>query len=79
MRIGELENLLLKLRDASKYIEPIQDLINTENTEILTLKKQLNLTNIDHVQTPELKAVQQQKEQLVNQIIQMKAQIELYE
>jgi hypothetical protein len=79
MRIEELENMMLKLRDDSKDIEPMQDLINTKNTEILTLKQQLNLTNVDHVQTPELKAVQQEKDQLVNQIIQMKAQIELYE
>ena len=54
-------------------------MINTKNTKILALKKQINLTNVDHVQTPELKAVQQENDQLVNQIIQMKAHIELYE
>jgi hypothetical protein len=42
------------------------------------LKKRLNIPGIDHVQTPELQAVQAEKEQLLKKMIQMEEQIDLY-
>jgi hypothetical protein len=56
----------------------IQALIKTKDTKIQALKKRLNIPGIDHVQTPELQAVQAEKEQILKKMIQMEEQIDLY-
>jgi hypothetical protein len=56
----------------------VQALIKTKDTKIQALKKRLNIPGIDHVQTPELQAVQAEKEQLLKKMIQMEEQIDLY-
>jgi hypothetical protein len=75
MRIDELENWVIELGANPKDSKSIQALIKTKDTKIYTLNKKLNIPNIDHVQTPELQEVQQEKDQLLGQMVQMKEQL----
>jgi hypothetical protein len=54
MRIEELEKLVILLGENLKDVESIQSIIKTKYIEIQTLKKNLNIPGIDHVQTLEL-------------------------
>jgi hypothetical protein len=45
---------VIGLGENPKDVESIQALIKTKDTEIQTLKKNLNIPRIDHVQTPKL-------------------------
>jgi hypothetical protein len=61
IRIDDLTKKLLRLRDNSKDEEPMQQIMSSKYNEILILKKKLHLTDLDHVQTPELQAIQRKK------------------
>jgi hypothetical protein len=79
IRIDDLMKKLLRLRDNSKDEEPMQQIMSSKDNEILILKKKLHLTDLDHVQTPELQAIQREKDHLLNQMVHMNEQIKLYE
>jgi hypothetical protein len=61
MRIDDLMKKLLRLRDNYKDEEPMQQIMSSKYNEILILKKKIHLNDLDHVQTPELQAIQQEK------------------
>jgi hypothetical protein len=71
IRVEYLEKKMLRIRDNSKDDEPMQQLISLKDKEIAILKNKLHMTDHDHVQTPELIAIQQEKEQLLKQIVQL--------
>jgi SMC interacting uncharacterized protein involved in chromosome segregation len=62
-----------------KYVASIEVLMKTMDTKIQALKKNLKILRINHVQASELQAMQQDKDQLLRQVVQMKDQIEMYE
>jgi hypothetical protein len=78
-RIEELEKWIIELGANPRDEASIQALINTKDKEIQVLKKKLNIPGIEHVQTPELQAIQAEKEQLLRKMVQMGEHIELYE
>jgi uncharacterized protein involved in exopolysaccharide biosynthesis len=47
----------------------VGDLINQKDNEIKVLKKKLNIPDVQHVQTLELQASHQEKEQLYQQLV----------
>jgi predicted RNase H-like nuclease (RuvC/YqgF family) len=68
MRVEYLEKKLVKMRDDATNEEPIQNMVSAKDNEIAILKKKLNLSDVDHVQTPELLAIQKEKEKLIEVI-----------
>jgi hypothetical protein len=75
MRIEDLEKKLLRIRDNATDEEPIQEMITSKDNEIIILKRQLKMIDLDHVQTPEIMAIQKEKEQLLNVIAQLNEQV----
>lgn len=62
-----------------KYAASVQDLIKSKDLDIQALKKRLKIPNLEHVQTPELQVVQQEKEQLLAIMSEMNRKMENYE
>jgi hypothetical protein len=75
MRIEDLEKKLLRIRDNATDEEPIHELITSKDNEIIILKRQLKMIDLDHVQTPKIMAIQKEKEQLLNVIAQLNEQV----
>jgi hypothetical protein len=79
MRVEELEQWVIDLGENPQDAASIEALMKTKDIEIQALKKNLKIPRIDHVQTPELQVMQQEKDQLLRKIVQMKDQMEMYE
>jgi chromosome segregation ATPase len=79
MRVEELEQWVMDLGENPQDATSVQALMKTKDTKIQALKKRLNIPGIEHVQTPELQAIQKEKDQLLKQMVQMGDQMEMYE
>jgi hypothetical protein len=72
MRLEKIEQWFIDLGENPHDVASIQDLMKTKDTEIHVLKKNLKIPGVDHVQTPELQRIHQEKDQLLRKIVQMK-------
>ena len=59
-------------------IKTVQSLFKEKDTQIKVLKKKIKIPDIDHVQTQEIQVMQQEKDQLAQQIIQLSNQLDIY-
>jgi hypothetical protein len=67
-RIVELEKNIIALGINPKDPIYMGELVKQKDTEIKVLRKRLNLPEAQHVQTPELQASYEEKEQLYHQL-----------
>jgi len=75
MRIYALEKKLVKVKDDATNEEPIQNMVSDKDNEIAIMKKQLKLSDVDHVQTLEILAIQKEKEKLIEVIVKLNEQL----
>jgi predicted aldo/keto reductase-like oxidoreductase len=71
IRAQDLEQWIIELGGNSKYEAPIQAPMKKKDKEIQVLKQKLKILGIDHVQIPELHAIQVEKYQLVKKMVDM--------
>jgi len=62
MRVEEIEHWVIDLLANPKNSASIQSLMKTKDIEIQSLKKNINIPGIDHVQTLKLQEMQQEKD-----------------
>jgi hypothetical protein len=71
IRVEELEKWIIELGVSPKDKAFVQALIKSKDKEIQVLKQKLKIPGIDHVQTPELQAIQAEKDHLVMKMVEM--------
>jgi hypothetical protein len=74
LKVEDLERRLVKMRDDATNEEPVQRMLNEKDNEISILKKKLKMSDVDHVQTPELLVIQKEKERLIEVIASLNEQ-----
>jgi hypothetical protein len=79
IRVEEIEQWIIELGVNPKDDASIQALMKEKEKEIQVLKQKLKILGIDHVQTPELQAIQVEKDQLVKKMVEMGEHMEMYE
>jgi len=70
-RIKSLEDLVIEIGYNPTDIKATKELIKRRNADIVALKKQLNLPTAEHPQTKEVLETLNQKDEMVNLIIQL--------
>jgi hypothetical protein len=76
IQINELERKIISLGEDPKNMTIVGDLIKEKDNEIKILKKKINVPDVQHVQTPELQASHEEKEQLYQQLLESRKIIE---
>jgi hypothetical protein len=69
IHINELERKIISLREDTKNPTVVGDLFKEKDNKINILMKNLNFPNVQHVQTPELQASHEEKDQLYQQLL----------
>ena len=73
--VKSLKYLLMEVGYNPKDIKATEELIKKKNAKIIALKKQLNLSNTEHPKTKEVLEIGNQKDEMMNLIIQMRTQL----
>ena len=71
-RIKSLEDLVMEVGYNPKDIKVAEELNKKKNVDIVSLKKQLKLPTTEHPQTKEVLKNENQKDEMMNLIIQLK-------
>ena len=70
-----MEELVIEIGYNPTDIKAAEELIKKKNADIVALKKQLKLPTIEHPQTKEVLKTDNQKDEMMNLIIQLTAQL----
>jgi hypothetical protein len=77
IRVEELERWVMDLGSNLEDVASMQALVKTKETELQALKRRLKIHGIEHVQTPELCAIKEEKDELMKKMVQIEEEMEL--